>query len=199
MTTILIVVLFVSQLLSFYFIIILNTKLAKFKDLEIKQERLMREMDDTISVYLAEMKDENDRLINELQMVPKQKVVVLSEPNEKDKKNNKQPSEQDINYAKDEKHAKEVNVSDFEIEPRVFVPKKAAVSAYSRQQQSSTHSTKQAASITTLDKVRIEKQTELTFEEQVVQLSKQGKTVEEIAKKLQKGKTEIELLLKFHC
>ncbi len=71
MTTILIAVLFVLQLLSFYFIIILNTKLAKFKDLENKQERLMREMDDTISLYLAEMKDENNRLIQELQAVPK--------------------------------------------------------------------------------------------------------------------------------
>jgi len=56
MTTILIAVLFVLQLLSIYFIIILNTKLAKFKDLEKKQERLMREMDDSISLYLAEMK-----------------------------------------------------------------------------------------------------------------------------------------------
>ncbi|ACA39179.1 hypothetical protein Bsph_1581 [Lysinibacillus sphaericus C3-41] len=51
MTTILIAVLFFLQLLTFYFLIILNTKLAKFKDLEKKQERLMSEMDDTISVY----------------------------------------------------------------------------------------------------------------------------------------------------
>lgn len=199
MTIILIVVLFVSQLLSFYCIIILNTKLAKFKDLEIKQERLMREMEDAISVYLAEIKDENDRLINELQMVPKQKTVIVTEPKEKDKEIFKQSSEKDTNNAKDEQPSKEENVPGFEMEPRVIVPKKTAVSAYSRQQQSSINTTKQGSSVVTLTEERLEKQKELTFEEQVVHLSKQGKTVEEIAKQLQKGKTEIELLLKFHC
>ena len=78
MTTILIAVLFFLQLISFYFLIILNTKLAKFKDLEKKQERLMREMDDTISVYLAEMKDENDRLIKELQSVSQSEIVLVA-------------------------------------------------------------------------------------------------------------------------
>ena len=199
MTTIIIVVLFVSQLLSFYCIIILNTKLAKFKDLEKKQERIMREMDDTISVYLAEMKDENDRLINELQMVPKQKTVILAESNDKDHIVVSQSIEQDTIYAKEDKPSKDGNVPDFEIGPRVLVPKKAAVSAYSRQQQSSTHITKQDSSIAKLDEKRTEKQAELTFEEQVIRLSKQGKSVGEIAKQLQKGKTEIELLLKFHC
>lgn len=76
MATILITILFFLQLLSFYFLIILNTKLAKFKDLEKKQERLMREMDDTISVYLADMKDENDRLIQELHSVSKSELNV---------------------------------------------------------------------------------------------------------------------------
>ncbi len=37
-----------------------------------------------------------------------------------------------------------------------------------------------------------------TMEQQAIELAKQGKTPEEIAKQLQKGKTEIELLLKFH-
>lgn len=198
MTTILIVVLFVLQLLSFYFIIILNTKLAKFNDLEKKQERLMREMDDTISVYLAEMKDENDRLINELQRVPKPKAVVLSSPNEQDKKISKQQSEQETKQATVENPSKEENIPNFEIEPRVFVPKKTAATAYSRQQYASTNTAKQDTIVATLDTGSKEKQKERTFEEKVVQLSKEGKNVEEIAKQLQKGKTEIELLLKFH-
>ena len=36
------------------------------------------------------------------------------------------------------------------------------------------------------------------FERQVVEMHQAGKTVEEIAKETQKGKTEIELLIKFH-
>ena len=191
MTTILIAILFVAQLLSFYWIIILNTKVAKFKDLEIKQEHLMREMEDAISVYLAEMKDENDRLINELQIVPKPKARIVVESNEFDHEILKQPSEND---SKNGQSSKEVNIPNFEIEPRIIVPKKTAVTAYSRQQ----HTAKQGTSVEILKEEQIEKQKERTFEEQVVRLSKQGKTVEEIAQKLQKGKTEIELLLKFH-
>ena len=176
----------------------MNTKLAQFKDLEKKQERLMREMDDTISVYLAEMKDENDRLINELQRVPKQKAVVLSAPIEQDQKNSKQQSERETQQVKVEKSPKEVNKPEFEVEPRVLIPKKTVANAYSRQQHASTNASNQSSSVATLNDVIIEKQKEHTFEDQVVQLSKEGKNIEEIAKELQKGKTEIELLLKFH-
>ena len=38
----------------------------------------------------------------------------------------------------------------------------------------------------------------LTYEEEVLKLFEAGQTAEQIAKKMHKGKTEIELLLKFH-
>ena len=71
MTTIVLVVLFISQLLTFYFLVILNSKLSKYKEIEKKQEAIIREMDDAISAYLVEVKDENDRLIKELTMQSK--------------------------------------------------------------------------------------------------------------------------------
>lgn len=186
MTTILIAVLFVLQLLSFYFIIILNTKLAKFKDLEVKQERLMREMDDTISLYLAEMKDENNRLIQALQVVPKptmtpdtgQQAQPIAVP-----KSQGQP----LSQTDGEKKAVTANS-----EPRILMPKNIVANAYSRQQQGGTTA---APKVDSLPK---EESKLLTMEQQIVQMAEQGKTAEEIAKKLQKGKTEIELLLKFH-
>lgn len=181
MTTILIVVLFVLQLLSFYFIIILNTKLARFKDLEKKQERLMREMEDTISLYLTEMKDENNRLISELQVVSKPQPVVIHpiEDNEKVIHQKKQVVAEESPNA--------LNLPEFEVEQRILVPKNIVAKAYNRQQTTTNTTVKQDEVIK-----------EDTFEKQVLQLSKQGKSVEEIAKQLQKGKTEIELLLKFH-
>lgn len=190
MTTILIAVLFVLQLLSFYFIIILNTKLAKFKDLEVKQERLMREMDDTISLYLAEMKDENNRLIQALQVVPKstmtadtgQQAQPIAVP-----KSQGQP----LSQTDSEKKAVTVNS-----EPRILMPKNIVANAYSRQQQGGTTAVQTAAP--KVDSLQKEEPKPLTMEQQIVQMAEQGKTAEEIAKKLQKGKTEIELLLKFH-
>ncbi|MGE7928539.1 hypothetical protein [Lysinibacillus xylanilyticus] len=201
MTIILIAVLFILQLLSFYFLIILNTKLAKFKDLEKKQERLMREMDDTISIYLADMKDENDRLIQELQRVSKfeiQNAVKQEEPIVSQKEQEQPPS-----LTKEESTV-DGSVS-LDNEPRVYVPKNIVANAYSRQQQTGAkndankteaklaHSAQQPT-----DATKKEEAKPLTIEQQAVELAKQGKTAEEIAKQLQKGKTEIELLLKFH-
>ena len=60
------VFLFIAQILSFYFIILLYAKISRLKDIEKNQERLKDEMDQATSVYLAEMRDENDRLIGEL-------------------------------------------------------------------------------------------------------------------------------------
>lgn len=187
MTTILIAVLFVLQLLSFYFIIILNTKLAKFKDLEKKQERLMREMDDSISLYLAEMKDENNRLIQALQVVPKpEKTTAVQQKRPASQKNQGQPLAQVESQTKD---------AGRDHEPRILMPKNIVANAYSRQQVGATPV--QATSPKPAP-VQKEEPQPLTLEQQIVQMAKQGKTAEEIAKKLQKGKTEIELLLKFH-
>ncbi|MCL1695437.1 MULTISPECIES: hypothetical protein [unclassified Lysinibacillus] len=196
MTTILIAVLFILQLLSFYFLIILNTKLAKFKDLEKKQERLMREMDDTISVYLADMKDENDRLIQELQRVSKSEIQNAVKQGKQIVRQKEQ--EQPPALTKDE--STEDGSSSLDHEPRVYVPKNIVANAYSRQQQTGAkteakvvHSAQQST-----DAIQKENAKPLTLEQQAVELAKQGKTAEEIAKQLQKGKTEIELLLKFH-
>ncbi|MEQ6356423.1 hypothetical protein ABNX05_17485 [Lysinibacillus sp. M3] len=195
MTIILIAVLFILQLLSFYFLIILNTKLAKFKDLEKKQERLMREMDDTISVYLAEMKDENDRLIQELQRASKSGTPMNAVKQEEQiVRQQEQPS----SLIKEESTV-DGSVS-LDQEPRIYVPKNIVANAYSRQQQSGAkaeakvvHSAQQPSEATEKEESK-----PLTLEQQAIELAKQGKTSEEIAKQLQKGKTEIELLLKFH-
>ncbi|WP_342566795.1 hypothetical protein MKY09_12565 [Psychrobacillus sp. FSL K6-4046] len=66
MTTIIIIALFLLQIISFYFIALLNMKLSKYKDLEDRQEQTMKEIEDSFSAYLADMKDENDRLLYEL-------------------------------------------------------------------------------------------------------------------------------------
>lgn len=191
MTTILIAVLFFLQLISFYFLIILNTKFAKFKDLEKKQERLMREMDDTISVYLAEMKDENDRLIKELQSVSQSEIAASSLlQTEQYMTPQEQPTLPVVHEVKSDSSLS------LEKDARIYVPKNIVANAYSRQQHTSSKMVKTAPPL----KVEEQKEAEklLTVEQQALELAKQGKSPEEIAKQLQKGKTEIELLLKFH-
>ncbi len=81
-------------------------------------------------------------------------------------------------------------------EPRILVSKNIAANAYSRLQQAGV--TVSSASQTKDVMLQKEEPKPETVEQQIVQLAKKGKTAEEIAKQLQKGKTEIELLLKFH-
>lgn len=193
MTTILIALLFFLQLLSFYFLIILNTKLAKFKDLEKKQERLMREMDDTITAYLAEMKDENDRLIKELQNVKQPEIAASSLQQIEQSVTPMEQSSSDLTQG-----TKSDSSLSLDKDSRIYVPKKIVANAYSRQQHTGAKKAQAVPSPKEEMANLPEKEKMLTVEQQALELAKQGKSVEEIAKQLQKGKTEIELLLKFH-
>ena len=163
----------------------------------------MREMDDTISLYLADMKDENDRLIQELQRVSKSEIQNAVKQEEPIVRQKEQEQEQPPSLIKEESTG-DGSVS-LDNEPRVYVPKNIVANAYSRQQQTGAKNdankteakVAQSAQQPT-DATKKEEAKPLTIEQQAIELARQGKTAEEIAKQLQKGKTEIELLLKFH-
>lgn len=189
----LVIILIISQLICYYFIVILNTKITKFKDLEKRQDQLIREMDDAISLYLVEMKEENDRLIDELSSIKQnernkeRKVQNRAMFNPEEKKTISDDIQNGIEEKVDALQSKA---------PKVNFPKKMATNAYKQQRLS------QASSITGQElNVEEEKDNSAlpTFEQKVLNLHKQGKTIDEIAKITQKGITEIELLIKFHA
>ena len=197
MVAFLIVLLIISQLISFYFIILLNTKVSKFKELEVRQDKLIREMDDVISVYLMEMREENNRLIQELTKV---------------KSKNGQQSMQPFNNEQivglpevvQQKVQKETQENEITHAPKIAVPKSIVKNAYNRQktqpakaETAGNQPQKEDRDKGTLDHLLVD-ESEKSFEQQVIKLHHDGKSIEEIAKITQKGKTEIELLLKFH-
>lgn len=166
--------------------------MGKFNDLEVRQDKLMQEMDEAITVYLMEMKEENDRLIEQLKEIPIDKSMnqkgvqpVLSSNMHLIKEESKlEPQTIVLQQELDQEHI---------IEKKMLVPKNMATSAYNRQKIQAQP--QQEVVMQTLDEVP---QSRLSFEQQIVALYKEGSTIEEIAKKTQRGKTEIELLLKFH-
>ena len=81
MITIFLVFLFIIQIIGFYFLALLYTKVTKFDDLEKKQRKLMAEMDNSIGAYLSELKDENERLIEQLTIMLKS-ILQLTPDNE---------------------------------------------------------------------------------------------------------------------
>lgn len=188
-----IVALVVLQLLSFYFIILLNMKLSKFKDLERKQEQLMREMDDAVGVYLLEMREENNRLIEELSKQPVQnhfKKESIRDFEKQDDISINSEVEQQAGLLQQEAAA-------LGLETRTFVPKTVVTNAYKQQKVQTTPSQVVQTSVIQQEEESPEDNS-LTYEEEVLKLFKAGQTAEQIAKKMHKGKTEIELLLKFH-
>ena len=209
MVSIILIVLFICQLLSFFLIMILNSKLAKFKDLEARQEKIIREMDDAIGAYLMEMKEENDRLIQELATTKQVHTVVEEIPHDVQQRSN---TKQAVNEATIDEplHVKEPSSVELTreqtaqpVKSKPFVPINVATNAYNKQrEQTNLEAESELAELIggTVNALVEENTTpELTpFERQVVKMYNEGKSVEDIAKETQKGKTEIELLIKFH-
>lgn len=190
----LVIILVISQLICFYFIVILNTKIAKFKDLEKRQDQLIREMDDAISLYLVEMKEENDRLIDELSSIKQREFKNNDIKNQKMAMINLEDAQENSGAAQSESLQKKEPVEN--IAQKAFVPKKMAANAYKQQAVNETSAAPQAKETKTVEK---DMSTLPTFEQKVLNLYRQGKSIDEIAKITQKGKTEIELLIKFHA
>lgn len=171
--------LFIGQVLSFYFIILLYTKISRLKDIEKSQERLKDEMDNAVGAYLAEMRDENNRLIKELTMIKQKEEKDLSQSSKKNDETRQQLPHEEVSV------------------PTLNMPRNVVAKAYLHNSSIESGSTIQN---NISDKERteiIESKRTLTVEEQVQELYRNGKSIDDIAKTLQKGKTEIELLLKF--
>lgn len=54
-----------------YFVIILYMRLGAFKDAEKKQKQLLEETENTLTAFLIELKDENEKLVRDLQQADK--------------------------------------------------------------------------------------------------------------------------------
>lgn len=173
MITIFLIVLFITQVISFYFIALLYMKLAKFDDLEKKQNRLMKEMDDSIAVYLAEIKDENDQLL--------EKLTVQVDKNQKEQ-----------GFKAEYQNKQDQAQPDTDTPVQMTMPQQTmrhyARKSYATIQQNSSQEEKEED---------VEESGLEDDHSRALQLSAAGFSIEEIARKLDKGRTEIELILKF--
>lgn len=162
--------LFILQVIGFYFMALLYMKVSKFNNLEKKQHKLMAEMDDAIGAYLSELKEENDRLINII---------------------DKQQENRSLEKAGPEDHLK--------ADPAQLLEKKAfsmKTPGYPMKAAMKSYQTAPALNKGSLA-VQETEESELDDRTLAIRMHDNGKPIEEIAKRLGKGKTEVELLLKF--
>lgn len=170
MQTVFLLLLFILQVIGFYFIALLYMKVSKFNNLEKKQQKLMAEMDDAIGAYLSELKEENERLIT---IIEKRQDYGTQEEKTIDSLHQYEPKTP-------------VESNTFSINTPSY-PVKAALKSY----QTAPSTNKRSLS----DPVSMEPV--IDDRTLAIQLHDEGKSIEEIAKRLSKGKTEVELLLKF--
>jgi hypothetical protein len=200
MTTFLLTISLLLNGISIYFIFILYSRQNRLLEVEKSQESFKKEIENEISAFLFEMKEENEEFIKRFQQLKKTPLQTGNLPG------NILHSEQknDLLDSLVSAPIDELNTKDWEeAVARSF--KKQAVKVYQKtiadQEESPTtgkNTAKQAEDQT-------EQYSDTDNEEiyrnllinQIKILQNQGFTIDDIAKKLNKGKTEIELLLKF--
>ncbi|WP_110112808.1 hypothetical protein [Bacillus sp. CGMCC 1.16541] len=171
MTTLLIVISFLIHGLSLFCIVLLYMQLSRVKELEKKQQQTIREMEEIVLAYVTEIKEQNDDFF-----------MRLNQPKEK----SSQP------FAST---AKKTFVSSVDLKSE---PTESLTELFDEEKQINDSDTK------VLKKQRSnedeDEHNELSLEqikEKAIFLEKKGLTIEEIAKNLHRGKTEIELMLQF--
>ena len=171
---ILLALLFVLQIIGFMVMTLFYIKISKFNNLEKKQQQLMKEMDQSVLAYLGEIKEENDRLIQQL---------------------NKRVEPQPVREPPQSRQPQEVttDMPEIDIKPKSHpVPLQFALRSY----QKTADNEKKEKELQLEPELESEPEV-LTDRERAKKLFEEGKSISEIARELKKGMTEIELLLKF--
>ncbi|MFP7732795.1 hypothetical protein ACLHDF_05110 [Priestia aryabhattai] len=161
--------------LSLFCIILLYMQVTKVKRIERLQEQNINKMEAVMGSYLAEFQEQNEQFLRQLQ----HRSTSLS--SETKKNSEKLPLLDEENGP-----VQRVNLKS---EPSESLHELLSIEESQKHRSTSFHEL-------TTDQIQ-----DLSGEEMKefsVYLKKKGLTIEEIAKHLHRGKTEIELLLKFH-
>jgi hypothetical protein len=181
MQTFLILISFILNIAALLAIVILYTRQNRLLEVEERQEKAVKEMEDIISSYLLEMKEDNDRFIEQFQSVKQEnfershvKVEKIKQAAEKTLQDDSKKPEKREDTSGIDNHS---------------YKRHSAVKAYKQNTASEGNGT--------LVSPQDESSKEDSVYTQIQTLQEKGYPLEEIAKELGKGVTEIELLLKF--
>lgn len=193
MTAFLLAISLLLNIVALLAIILLYLRQNKLMDTEKRQEKVLIEMEEVISAYLVQMREENDDFISKLS-----KVNV---------KNDTSIKEKSIPVNLDRKNDLDISKADETSMPLARASIYQASKAYKQNlratedilgEKESFSSLKETESVICSDSSQsIKEENPSSINDQVFILKKQGMSAGDIAKKLGKGKTEVELMLKF--
>ncbi|MGG3738308.1 hypothetical protein [Aeribacillus pallidus] len=182
----LITILFLLQGISLFAIILLYQRQYRLLQLEEMQKKALKEIEEVFSSYLLELKEENDRLLKGLESL------------------DYSPSEPELQTPQNHLIETNTHQSREKAQPIPSIPKASMHKAIERYRAIGSTTHDQEVDIAQHDgdtnqMLRDEEQiNEMdVYAIEVIKLKNKGLTVDEIAQILNKGKTEVELLLKF--
>lgn len=218
MLVFLIIVSLILNIVAMLAIVILFLRQNKLLQVEGNQKKAIKEMEMLINSYLLEMKDENEDFIRKVKEIQDEKRNFPVESSSSKTVDPPLSLNQEMETAQNSETEKSEFITEAFV-PSVKLEKTVnlqAVKAYQQHSQKKQDASSSAQAIenkeqrksmldmkhalSLVEKRKI-KQTEALIQDslltQVMIMKKEGISEKEIAQKLKKGKTEIELLLKF--
>ncbi|MCJ7839666.1 hypothetical protein MUB24_01815 [Lederbergia sp. NSJ-179] len=178
MISVLIFLLFILNALLIFAVVLLFMRQNRLMEMETAQKKVQAETEELMTSFLLEIKEENQRYLSKLD--ERQKGISSKDKGEL----NREKEEQIVGLKKEAKKEKQpvVQTKNFS--------KMQAENAYNKNNQGQLADNKQEE--------KKENSTEIKrFTDQVHSLHSQGMSSEEIAQRLNRGKTEVNLALKF--
>lgn len=194
MVTFFIVLSITLNLVAFLAIINLYIRQNRLKEIEKTQSVLLEEMEQSIAAFIIQMKEDNENFLVQLKEVAPSKESSKKQGKSTIPPINKESSKELSNQII--KPIKQVAVNKY----KQVVDQTKKVNATNDLLSSLEDST--VGQATGKDDVKallqeMDPLKDLTIQEQIALLKKQGLTQEQIAQKLKMGKTELELMIKF--
>ena len=191
MTIFFIIINLILNIIALLSIIILFLRQGKLFKLEDNQKRNIQEMEELLSSFVLEVKEDNEQLIKRIE-------EIKIEKNFSSQNSQKQPTS--INKPIEKTIETDVREKENDLSTRLEkTVGNYAVKAY--QQQLKQEIVDIQAPITESELPKVQENANSVYQGslagQIGNLKDQGYSLEEIAQKLKKGKTEIDLLLKF--
>lgn len=195
--TFVLIISFILHAFSIFAMIILYLRQNQYKQAEQAMEKLQKDVEAVLQSFLMEIQEENKQLA---ETVNKQEVNHQNSAHEEApeassaiEKVKVHPSVSSVKKAYQSVSGQEQNDIAVHYEPPMpDVSDQLELSVAAPENKDEKLSFKEAL------ESQLKQQTVQSTEEQTLEMKKKGYNIEDIAKKLGKGKTEIELLLKFH-
>ncbi|MFS0782273.1 hypothetical protein [Bacillus sp. 1P06AnD] len=199
MITFILIVSLILHCVSILAIIILYSRQNQYKETEQHIEKMKKELEDVLQSFAMELEESNNEMKDAIsQMGSMKKSANPMRPETKPSDNKLQPlnrmgakEEQPMDLSVNSKQADSYEGLVNEVTDQVELSHANVEPNKSIEQEK--HGFKD------LLKQQLKSEKQLTLPEQVMKMKNDGLTEEEIAKQLGKGKTEIELLVKFHA